>query len=744
MRVRSAAVLLYAILAVLSPCLAAAQSFTVTAASASPTTVMPGGSISLATSIQSSAAASNMIVDLEIHNAAGTKLAQQYYTGVNFTAGQTIKESWSIAVPSTWTAGLYTLEIGLFTANWAVLDDWDNAATTFTVAAAPALTASASGTTIPSASEIVDTSLNVWTLKSGIVYKNGSTAGYTANVILLLFANGIIYQENSSDLWWSWNGSTWIATNNPTAPAACGTHASGSSYVLTISTSTGTTTPSVAACPYGGTQPITTTTTQTYSCTNGVQTAVGASVSTTVNSGSPTCKAPLACGTHASGSTYTLTTGTSTGTTTPTVAACPFGGTQKATITTTQLYECTNGVQTAEGSPINSSTPTGTPTCNAPPTGTFGIKVLGDKFVSTKDNSVIQLLGVSVSGLEQGATAFNTSGGGYNTATNPGFASMASWNINLVRIPLNEDTWLGVNNCTTDGGTTATLQSNVKAAVAAANAAGLYVILDLHWSAPKSFGCLKGQGAMPDSDYTEAAWTSLANTFKGNPAVMFEIFNEPFGTNIYSNWVAPINSAAPSGQSASDLSILLNGGSYDNGYIYQCNSAVCNLVSGQLYLAPGTSPFQTAGMQTMVNAIRATGATNVVIANAMGWAGEIQTWLGAQPTDPIGQLAAGWHEDGGGQTTATTAQAILAAGYPIIITEAYNVGSDATGYVDPNGVNLFNWATSNKVGYSYWAWVDWPGGILVNTQQYAPNALGQSLWNSYCSLPAVNVSAQCQ
>jgi hypothetical protein len=106
-------------------------------------------------------------------------------------------------------------------------------------------------------------------------------------------------------------------------------------------------------------------------------------------------------------------------------------------------------------------------------------------------------------------------------------------------------------------------------------------------------------------------------------------------------------------------------------------------------------------------------------------------------------LAAGWHEDGGWLSTAANADTILNNGYPIIITEAYNNGAAATGYVDYNGVNLFDWATSNKVGYSYWGWNDWQGGTLVDTQKYAPNALGASLKSSYCSQPAVNGLAQC-
>jgi endoglucanase len=261
---------------------------------------------------------------------------------------------------------------------------------------------------------------------------------------------------------------------------------------------------------------------------------------------------------------------------------------------------------------------------------------------------------------------------------------------------------------------------------------GLYVILDLHWTAPNSFGCPQGQGSMPDADNSVAFWTSVASIFKDNPAVIFELFNEPFGTNVYANWIAPIDSAAPSAQSASDRRILLSGGTYKTGYMYQCNNG-CSLTQGTQYLAPNSSPFQATGKQAMLNAIRATGATNVVLSNPIGWAGQIQTWLGAQPTDPAGQLAAGWREDGGASVTTSNAQDVLSAGYPIIISGAYSIAD-----------NTFNWAVNNTVGFFYWAWVDWGGGgLLTDAKTHSPNANGISLKTSYCRRPKVNSLAQC-
>jgi hypothetical protein len=65
----------------------------------------------------------------------------------------------------------------------------------------------------------VDGTHNVWSLASGVVYKNGATAAYSANVTRLLYDSGTIYQQNGSCLWWYWSGSAWVSTSNP-APSA--------------------------------------------------------------------------------------------------------------------------------------------------------------------------------------------------------------------------------------------------------------------------------------------------------------------------------------------------------------------------------------------------------------------------------------------------------------------------------------------------------------------------------------------
>jgi hypothetical protein len=81
-------------------------------------------------------------------------------------------------------------------------------------------TASPSGTTIPSATQITDAGGNVWTVSDGVIYENGTLAGYSANVTLLLYDNNSIYQENSAGGWWSWTDSAWVSSSDPRASSS--------------------------------------------------------------------------------------------------------------------------------------------------------------------------------------------------------------------------------------------------------------------------------------------------------------------------------------------------------------------------------------------------------------------------------------------------------------------------------------------------------------------------------------------
>ena len=83
--------------------------------------------------------------------------------------------------------------------------------------------ASASGTEIPPAASITDSSGAVWTLVGGRVTRNGTglMTGSPVPLVLIVYYNGTIYAKSSSGIWYK-NGSPWanLGTTDPRSTAA--------------------------------------------------------------------------------------------------------------------------------------------------------------------------------------------------------------------------------------------------------------------------------------------------------------------------------------------------------------------------------------------------------------------------------------------------------------------------------------------------------------------------------------------
>jgi hypothetical protein len=77
----------------------------------------------------------------------------------------------------------------------------------------------------PATNTIIDNAGNSWSVVGGVVYENGSPFGVSYNVILLLWYNGVIFQQNNNcGVWYASNGK-WLPTQFPggiTAPATVG------------------------------------------------------------------------------------------------------------------------------------------------------------------------------------------------------------------------------------------------------------------------------------------------------------------------------------------------------------------------------------------------------------------------------------------------------------------------------------------------------------------------------------------
>lgn len=287
----------------------------------------------------------------------------------------------------------------------------------------------------------------------------------------------------------------------------------------------------------------------------------------------------------------------------------------------------------------------------------LGLRVNGNKLVDDNGN-IVALHGVSVSGTETGCVQ----GGGIFSAPNTqaGIQGIVSWKANAIRVPLNEDCWLGINGANPGG---ATYQQAISSYVNLINQNSLYVILDLHWNAPGST-LATSQQKMADADHAPAFWTSVATAFKGNNAVLFELYNEP-------------NSIPDS--------CILNGGSCGGSFVI-------------------------AGMQQLVNAVRTTGATNVILVGGNRYTNDLSHWLANKPTDTMNppNIAATWHAYDHFQFLSVcidvscfdSTLAPVAAQVPLIATEI-GEGDCAHSFVDL----VMNWFDSHQQSYLPWAWI---------------------------------------
>src|SRR5438067_10177001 len=156
----------------------------------------------------------------------------------------------------------------------------------------------------------------------------------------------------------------------------------------------------------------------------------------------------------------------------------------------------------------------------------LSLRIAGNHFVDGAGRTV-RLLGVNRSGTEYECMANNGFFDGPGDAAS--VAAMASWNIDAVRVPLNEDCWLGIN-----GAPAAYSGTNYREAIVTyvrrLHDAGLYAIVDLHWSAQGTLPAdgRTGQGRqMADRDHAPAFWRSVASAFRSDPAMVFDLFNEP-------------------------------------------------------------------------------------------------------------------------------------------------------------------------------------------------------------------------
>jgi endoglucanase len=313
----------------------------------------------------------------------------------------------------------------------------------------------------------------------------------------------------------------------------------------------------------------------------------------------------------------------------------------------------------------------------------LSIAVQGNHFVNGAGQTV-RLLGANHPSFEY-ACAFGYAYSDGNTDAQDA-AAIASWHATAVRVPLNEDCWLGINGLPSNSQnpspalTVGGYRQAVQDYVADLNAAGLYVILDLHWTAPETYAA-DGQRPMPDGHSVDF-WTSVATTFKGNPALVFDVFNEPYSPAAVNDPGFPVS--------------------------WSCwKAGGCFLPSSKDSDPPNNDiQYPAVGMQTLVSTIRATGANQPILLGGLSYANDLSEWLANEPADTLAspQLAASFHNYQGEACSnqqcwdGTIAQ--VAARVPVV------TGEFDQDVCQPSTFDqtYMSWADQHGVGYLAWGW----------------------------------------
>lgn len=305
----------------------------------------------------------------------------------------------------------------------------------------------------------------------------------------------------------------------------------------------------------------------------------------------------------------------------------------------------------------------------------LSISVRGSHLVNAGGKTVV-LRGADTTGTEYACVSEGTIFDGTQEASRASIAAMRSWGFNAARVELNESCWLGVQgvNPQVSG---ARYRHAIVWYVHALNAAGMYVILDMHFSSTGGPAKATGQQPMPDERYAPEFWASVARAFVADREVVFDLFNEPY----------------PNGNTDSEAA-------------WEC------VLKGS---ADGTCRgvgYRAAGMQQLLDSVRRTGARNVVMISGPQYAGDLDRWRRYEPADPLHQLAASihiyWRNRSAPDWSPCYSSACwhhvlapLAAKVPIVTGEFGELDCGDTLYPP-----YLRFADRHGISYLAWAWFD--------------------------------------
>jgi aryl-phospho-beta-D-glucosidase BglC (GH1 family) len=297
-----------------------------------------------------------------------------------------------------------------------------------------------------------------------------------------------------------------------------------------------------------------------------------------------------------------------------------------------------------------------------PPIAPGGYYVKGNKIYDGNDQVHV------FRGVDRPSLEWDVEGEGVSSAD---IDLIASWNANVIRVAINQGFWLEGSVVYNSG-----YRQRIDEVVQWSKAAGMDVVLDLHWSDRGSLSQVPAQQRMADAN-SRTFWQSVAEIYKDDGRVLFELYNEPHDV------------AWP---------VWLDGGDSGDG-------------------------FEAVGMQELYDTVRNAGADNLVLIGGLDYAYDL-SGVPANRVEGYNIVYATHPYDFGNKQPGAWAGdwGFLADTDPIFVSEF--------GSFDCNPAysqQLIDYAEQRGLSWSAWAW--YPGGCgfpaLIEDWSGTPSATGQ-------------------
>jgi hypothetical protein len=316
------------------------------------------------------------------------------------------------------------------------------------------------------------------------------------------------------------------------------------------------------------------------------------------------------------------------------------------------------------------------------------LHVDGNKIKDT-DGNIVRLQGVNVPSMEWRADG--------DHVLQSVDEAIDNWHANFIRLPLCQDRWFGKAPEQTDDGTA--YRNLVQQVVDEVSKKNCYILLDLHWNDANQWGKNIGQHELPD-DNSLAFWKAVAAQYANDPAVLFDLYNEPHDVS----W-----------------DLWQHGGQVTEHF--RANQAF------------GASPaidlvYHSPGMQGLLDAVRVTGAKNVVVVGGLDWAYQL---------DGIVQ-GHGLNDDNGNGIIYATHIYPQKKDWDVHVTPASKrhaiiVSEMGAGTFNPwNNVNPYYWVPSlfsyvdqHQFSWSGWSFHPSAGPTIISNWDYTPTPY----WGSF-------------